>query len=188
MPKQVRHDAELVILNSLPLHGNDKTVSGSRYGGEFVMLAVNILESDEVDGLLTIEPIRLEEYARDVLVKSGITAGEFNIVFIGDEYMSELNRIYKDRQGTTDVLSFNLGDDSQDHFEGVNGEVYVSLERASMQSGELETPFEEEVVRLVTHGLLHITGRVHDTDKEYAAIIEDTEKLVKSFFAAGSGK
>lgn len=150
------------------------------------MLAVNIIESDEVDGLLTVDRERLEEYALEVLAKSGITAGEYNIVFIGDEYMTELNRLYKDRRGTTDVLSFNLEDVPHDFSEGVSGEVYVSLERAGKQASELAVPFDEEVVRLVTHGLLHIAGRAHDTDEEFASMVQDTDKLVKSFFTAGS--
>ena len=48
------------------------------------MVVVNILESDEVEDLLTVDRERLEEYAFEVLAKSGITAGEYNIVFIGD--------------------------------------------------------------------------------------------------------
>lgn len=104
------------------------------------MVAVNILESDEVEGLLTVDRERLEEYAFEVLSKSGITAGEYNIVFIGDEYMTELNRLYKDRQGTTDVLSFSLEDVTHDFSEGVSGEVYVSLERAGKQASEAGCP------------------------------------------------
>jgi probable rRNA maturation factor len=153
-----------------------------------IMVTVNILESDEVEGFLKIDRKRLEKYAGDVLAESGIAVGEYNIVFIDDEYMTELNRLYKDRHGTTDVLSFNLGDIPANSSEGVSGEVYISLERAEEQAQEMSVSCDEEVVRLVTHGLLHLAGRVHDTDETFASMAQDTEKLVKSFFTAGSGK
>ncbi|MFA6471425.1 MAG: rRNA maturation RNase YbeY [Candidatus Latescibacterota bacterium] len=149
------------------------------------MVNINIFFGDEIDENLPVNNERLIKYARDILTEYGITAGEYNIIFIGDEYMAELNRLYKNREGTTDVLSFNLDNDQP---EGVNGEVYISLDKARQQARELEVPFEEEVVRLITHGLLHIAGKVHDTEEKYKAMLEITEKLVKTFFNAGSRK
>ena len=147
------------------------------------MVNVTIFFGDAIDENLPVKTERLIKYARDILAENDITAGEYNIVFIGDEYMAELNRLYKNRTGTTDVLSFNL---ENDHPEGVNGEVYISLDKARQQAHELEIPFEEEVVRLITHGLLHIAGKVHDTEEKYDAMLKMTEKLVKSFFRAGN--
>jgi rRNA maturation RNase YbeY len=152
---------------------------------EIYMVNINIFFGDEIDENLPVNNERLIKYARDILTEYGITAGEYNIIFIGDEYMAELNRLYKNREGTTDVLSFNLDNDQP---EGVNGEVYISLDKARQQARELEVPFEEEVVRLITHGLLHIAGKVHDTEEKYKAMLEITEKLVKTFFNAGSRK
>lgn len=149
------------------------------------MVDVNILIGDEIDGNLPVNSESLKKYASEILADNGITAGEYNVVYIGDEYMAELNRLYKNRIGTTDVLSFNLDNDQP---EGVNGEVYISLDKAREQAHELGVPFEEEVVRLITHGLLHSAGKVHDTEEEYNAMREKTEKLVKSFFASGSVK
>jgi probable rRNA maturation factor len=142
-------------------------------------LTVEIISSDDVEDLLPVDSGRLQEYAARVLREGGVSSGEFNVVFIGDEFMTELNEMYKGRKGTTDVLSFNLSDESD---EGVSGEVYVSLEQAKTQADELGVPFEEEVVRLVTHGLLHLAGHVHDTDEQYDAMMDRTERLVREFF------
>jgi probable rRNA maturation factor len=152
---------------------------------EIEIVNVNILDSEEIDGNLPVDRERLEKYACIVLSESGIANGEYNIIFIGDEYMTELNRIYKNREGTTDVLSFNLG---FGYPENVNGEVYVSLDQAREHALEQRVPLEEESVRLVTHGLLHLAGKVHDTEEEYIAMIKMTERLMKSFFSSGSKK
>ncbi|MHB9031260.1 MAG: rRNA maturation RNase YbeY, partial [Candidatus Latescibacterota bacterium] len=119
-------------------------------------------------------------YAQEIMSRNGYAIGEVNIVFIGDEYMAELNRTYKGREGTTDVLSFNL---TNEFAEGLSGEVYISLNRARTQAEEYEVPFEEEVVRLVTHGLLHLSGHIHDTDAQYENMTRRTDELVKEFFS-----
>lgn len=93
--------------------------------------------------------------------------------------MAELNENYKNRNGTTDVLSFNISDELSDICEG---EIYVSLSRAKSQSSEYGVSYTEEIIRLVTHGLLHLGGRVHDSEEEYQAMTSDTEKFVSSFF------
>ena len=143
-------------------------------------LAIEIITNEDVEDLLPADLDLLDRYAAHVLREGGVSSGEVNIVFIGDDFMAELNGTYKGREGTTDVLSFNLSDDFSG---GVSGEVYVSLEQAHTQAAELGVPFEEEVVRLVTHGLLHLAGHVHDTDEQYDAMMDRTEVLMREFFS-----
>lgn len=144
------------------------------------MVQIEIITGEGISGQIPISADRLVAYARDIFSGAGVESGECNIVFIGDRFMTELNETYKGRSGTTDVLSFNLTDERSD---GLCGEVYVSLERAKTQADEEGIPFDEEVIRLVTHGLLHLTGRVHDTEDAYASMTVKTEELVKSFFS-----
>ena len=143
-------------------------------------LTLEIITGDDMEDLLTLDSERLGDYAAHVLRGEGVSEGEINIVFIDDQYMTELNEMYKGREGTTDVLSFNLSGESSG---GVNGEVYVSLEQAVTQAAELGVPFDEEVVRLMTHGLLHLAGRVHDTEDQYTAMMDAPELLVREFFS-----
>jgi rRNA maturation RNase YbeY len=143
------------------------------------MVTVEVIESEEVEGLLPVETDRMESFAREVLERNGVERGEYNIVFIGDAYMTELNEIYKGRIGTTDVLSFNLSDENENVYAG---EVYVSLERAKEQAEEYGASFEREVVRLVVHGLLHLSGYVHDTEELFASMNGRTEDIVAAFF------
>jgi len=149
------------------------------------LIAIDIIESDEVEGLLPVDHGRLHDYAVFVIESGGIKEAEVNVVFVSDEKMTELNETYRKRKGTTDVLSFDLSDNIS---EKIEGEVYVSLERAKNHSSEYDISFGEEVVRLVTHGLLHLTGRVHDTGDAYRSMTEDTEKMVRVFFDVGGSK
>jgi len=144
------------------------------------LTGIEIIVSDEVIELFPLKQKQLQGYAENVLKSNGIKKYDINIVFINNEKMSELNEKYKKRKGTTDVLSFNLSDDTS---EKVEGEVYISLERAEEQSLDCNVPYEEEIIRLVTHGLLHLAGRTHDSDEEYQSMMEDTEKYVNNFFS-----
>ena len=149
------------------------------------MIEVEIIESDEIGGKLPVDIDKVHEYVCSIIRSSGFSEADINIIFIGDEKMIELNETYKKKPGTTDVLSFNLSEEDTGRIEG---EVYISLEKAQKQSSDYLSSFDEEVVRLVTHGILHLTGRVHNSDDELKSMINDTEKLVKSFFDSGGTK
>ena len=143
------------------------------------MIEVEIIVSEEVTEHFPLEIIRLHTYAVHVFEACGISECVVNVVFINDMNMTELNEKYKGRQGSTDVLSFDLSEKDSGRIEG---EVYVSLERAKDQSSRYDVPYAEEVIRVVTHGLLHLTGRVHNTDEEYRHMSEDTERFVETYF------
>jgi len=147
------------------------------------MLNVDVIVCEDVLEEFPLDTGRLSDYVADVLDAKGVSEGEVNVVFVDDGYMTELNGRYRKREGTTDVLSFRLSDDDSGRLEG---EVYVSVERAEKQAGEYGVPLPEELVRLVTHGVLHLTGMVHDTDDEYASMTGETERFVGMFFGRES--
>jgi probable rRNA maturation factor len=146
---------------------------------------VNDIEIIVVDEMLDMFPADQETigaYAERVMTSLGIRESDINIVFIGDVKMRELNEMYKQRIGTTDVLSFNL---SEDDAEILEGEVYVSLDQALRQASEFGVSDVEELVRLVTHGLLHLAGRTHGTDEDMQSMTAETEALMRTYIENG---
>ena len=97
------------------------------------------------------------------------------LVLVDDDYMSNLNTIYRSKAGTTDVLSFDLGTiPGQDS----SGEVYISLPQAQRQAATLSVPPLVELARLLVHGLLHLAGWVHDTPEQLAAMERETDHFL----------
>lgn len=97
------------------------------------------------------------------------------LVLINDDYMSDLNTTYRSKEGTTDVLSFDLGTiPGQDS----SGEVYISLPQARRQAAALCVPPLVELARLLVHGLLHLAGWVHDTPEQLAAMERETDRFL----------
>ncbi len=88
------------------------------------------------------------------------------VAFVSDRAMRELNRRWRGKGGTTDVLSFPAG---QDEFEraaegAMLGDVVVSVEQAARQAAEQGHSFENEVEQLILHGVLHLCGYDHERD------------------------
>ena len=82
--------------------------------------------------------------------------GELSISFVDDAEIAELNLRWLDRAGPTDVIAFSLGSP-----ESVLGDVYVSVDTATANAAGLEIAAEEELLRLVIHGTLHVLGHDH---------------------------
>ena len=86
-------------------------------------------------------------------------------MFVSDAAIKKLNRQFRGKNYSTDVLSFptkaeDFESDNQSHL----GEVVISVERAAAQAKENGLTFSNEVEQLILHGLLHLSGYDHDTD------------------------
>ncbi|HEX8188370.1 MAG TPA: rRNA maturation RNase YbeY, partial [Pyrinomonadaceae bacterium] len=79
--------------------------------------------------------------------------------------MRELNKRWRGKRGTTDVLSFPAGQEEFEKGEGLSlGDVVISVEQAGRQAAEHGLEFENEVEQLILHGLLHLCGYDHERD------------------------
>src|SRR5258708_37795623 len=88
------------------------------------------------------------------------------VAFVSDRAMRELNRMWRGKGATTDVLSFPAAQAEFEKAEGLNlGDVVVSIEQAERQAKEHGLSFENEIAQLILHGLLHLSGYGHDTDR-----------------------
>jgi probable rRNA maturation factor len=88
------------------------------------------------------------------------------VAFISDRAMRELNRRWRGKRGTTDVLSFPAEQEKWEQGEGRNlGDVVISVEQAARQAEENGLTLDEEIAQLILHGLLHLCGYDHETDK-----------------------
>jgi probable rRNA maturation factor len=92
-------------------------------------------------------------------------ASESTIGFVSDRSMRELNRVWRGKRGTTDVLSFSPGPDEFENPEGSNlGDVVISVEQAARQAKENDLSLDQEISQLILHGLIHLCGYDHSTD------------------------
>jgi len=104
----------------------------------------------------------LSRLAKRVLVAEETGNCDVTLVLVDNTYIRALNRRWLRRNAPTDVLAFSMtmGPDAAYNY-GVLGDVYISLEKAREQAKEYGVSFEEEMARLVVHGVLHLVGYDH---------------------------
>ena len=108
---------------------------------------------------------RWREFAEQALQTIDSTKQSVTIVFVSDAAIKKLNRQFRGKNYSTDVLSFptkaeDFESDNQSHL----GEVVISVERAAAQAKENGLTFSNEVEQLILHGLLHLSGYDHEAD------------------------
>ncbi|MDT4897758.1 MAG: putative rRNA maturation factor [Acidobacteriota bacterium] len=109
---------------------------------------------------------RWEKFAAKALKVAPVNGAGVTIAFVSDRMMRELNWRWRGKRGTTDVLSFPAAQDEFEKLEGLRlGDVVISVEQAARQAAEHGLSFENEVAQLILHGLLHLCGYDHETDK-----------------------
>ena len=87
------------------------------------------------------------------------------VAFVSDRAMRELNRRWRGKRHTTDVLSFPAAQDEFEKLEGLSlGDVVISVEQGARQAHEHGMNFDSEISQLILHGLLHLCGYDHETD------------------------
>ena len=90
-----------------------------------------------------------------------VRAGALNVVFVNDAYIHQLNKAYRGKDKSTDVLSFNYEDSE------LAGEIYISVDTAKKQAKDFKHSLQDELNKLFVHGFLHIHGYDHEHDKDY---------------------
>ena len=97
-----------------------------------------------------------------------IEAPEVSMTFTDNEGIRELNRLYRQMDKPTDVLSFPMFDfaDEEETVEGALGDIVISLERAREQAETFGHSFEREVAFLCVHSMLHLLGYDHELGEQ----------------------
>ncbi len=104
-----------------------------------------------------------------------------SVTLCDDEKMQELNRDYRGKDKTTDVLSFPLFEDLRSGGEFLFGlaelgDIFISVSVMKKQAEEFNVTIEQEFLHLLTHGFLHLCGFDHEISSEEEKLMESLEK------------
>ena len=106
------------------------------------------------------------EFSEKAMQAIGADNQSVAIVFVGDEAIKKLNRQFRGKNDATDVLSFpSQAEAFEVEPQSQLGEVVISVHRAMAQAKEHGLTFSGEVKQLILHGLLHLCGYDHETDR-----------------------
>ncbi|KPE50550.1 rRNA maturation RNase YbeY [Chryseobacterium indologenes] len=102
-----------------------------------------------------------QQWLEDIILSEEKKTGEINYIFCDDEYLLKINQDYLQHDYYTDIITF-------DYVKGktISGEIFVSLQRVSDNASTLSRDYEEEVRRVLAHGILHLAGYKDKTEEE----------------------
>ena len=120
-------------------------------------------------------PFQVSPYIKKVLEKVDIKRGFFEFSFIDEKEIVDINQKYLDRTYETDIISFNLGT-----LDNIIGDVYIAIPVAKKNALEFNQSFEQELKRLLVHGILHLLDYRDYTDEEKEEMHSEQERLLKS--------
>ena len=107
---------------------------------------------------------------------------DISLVFVSDEYLSDLKKKYFKVNHYTDVIAFRLNEYGTPFVEG---EVYISLPRAKENAKIFDEPYSREVSRLIIHGCLHLIGLKDKTHIEKENMTNNEDAILKVINWAG---
>jgi rRNA maturation RNase YbeY len=102
--------------------------------------------------------------------------GEINYIFCDDDYLLEINQQYLNHDTLTDIISFDYSIGNELH-----GDIFISIERVRENALEFNVSFEEELKRVMAHGVLHYCGYKDKTDSDEKLMREKEEEKMKMF-------
>ena len=109
---------------------------------------------------------RLKDFLRRLSQTLGLRTEAFTVALVSDAHIHALNRRFRGQARTTDVLAFPLRKHgSTSAGNGYLGDVVISLETARRQARHLGHSLAKEVRLLILHGVLHLLGYDHETDR-----------------------
>tara|TARA_B100001250_G_scaffold2059_1_gene1821 strand:- start:2422 stop:2892 length:471 start_codon:yes stop_codon:yes gene_type:complete len=104
-----------------------------------------------------------------------INNAKVSFVFCSDNFLSSLKKEYFNKNQYTDVIAFQMNEDSD---KNLDGEIYISLDRAMENSKIFKEPYEKEIIRLVIHGCLHLIGFNDQSFKEKKNMTQMEDKFL----------
>lgn len=104
----------------------------------------------------------------NVLSSEDVSNYDISVIFVNNKYIVNLNKRFFNKDNTTDVISFNISEKGIE----IEGEVYINIDIINSQAEYYSVSFEEEMKRLVIHGLLHLVGYKDDRKNQKKEIRE----------------
>jgi probable rRNA maturation factor len=96
----------------------------------------------------------ISSWLSEVAVAENTQIKEINYIFCSNEYLYQINVDYLDHDTYTDIITF----DNSDEEGWLEGDIFISIEFVRENALELQIPFENELYRVMVHGLLHLIG------------------------------
>jgi rRNA maturation RNase YbeY len=119
---------------------------------------------------------QLSNWISRVIASEEKKEGEINYIFCDDDYLLNLNEQYLNHDTLTDIISFDYSMGNEIH-----GDIFISTERVKDNATDFKVSFEEELKRVMVHGVLHYCGYKDKTEEDEALMRSKEDEKIKMF-------
>ncbi len=149
---------------------------------EITIMYQNIDEKSWENNLLS--------FIEKILTEIDIDNWEFSVTLCDDKYIRVINRDYRDKDKPTDVITFAMIDEPFPQVEMEEelysaGDIIISLDTVKENSLYFKVDEEEELKRVLIHGILHLKGYDHETNDDTEEMLVLQEKILKKIIKEG---
>ncbi len=111
-----------------------------------------------------------------IIMSEGFLAGELDYIFCSDDYLLSINQDYLNHDTYTDIITFDYSDGKT-----LSGDIFISTERVNENAKAYKVSLDEELLRVMSHGILHLMGFGDKTDEERKLMRSKEEEKIKLF-------
>jgi probable rRNA maturation factor len=119
---------------------------------------------------------RYSNWLSQVIASEARREGEVNYIFCDDEYLLKMNVQYLDHDTLTDIISFDYTVGKE-----ISGDIFISVERVRENAADFNVPFDEEIKRVMAHGVLHYCGYKDKTEEDEQLMRLKEDEKIKLF-------
>lgn len=138
-------------------------------------MAINFFKEETTYNLN--QRIKRKKWLKELARQENYAIHELNFILCSDEYLHKINLEYLEHDTYTDIITF----DNSDKSNSIEGDIFVSIDRIIDNSADLNTPIEQEINRVLSHGLFHLLG-YKDKTKAEALLMRNKENFAINLF------
>ena len=113
------------------------------------------------------------KWVKEVVSKYKLIVGNVSYVFCSDEYILEINRKYLQHDYYTDIITFDYRNNLI-----ISGDIFISVDTVKSNADKFRVSFEEELYRVIIHGILHLCGINDKTDEQQAEMTKQENEAL----------
>ncbi len=112
---------------------------------------------------------RLKAWIKQVVTDEAKVLGDVNYIFCSDDYLFSINKTYLNHDYFTDVITFDYSEQL-----AISGDIFISVDTVRTNAIEYNVSFEDELYRVMVHGILHLCG-YKDSSKSESTVMRERE-------------
>ncbi len=116
------------------------------------------------------------DWVARVIESESAASNQIDYIFCDDEYLLHINQKYLDHDTYTDIITFDYSEGKQ-----IAGDIFISIERVKENSKEFKVGFKDELLRVMSHGILHLLG-YKDKAEDEANVMRNKENEMIALF------